>query len=132
MYGLAEFDDGTGPALYTSGVFVEAGAIGVNNIAKWGCVRGDLNCDGVVNAFDIEPFLLALFDPDEYSNQYPDCDINLADINGDGTVDAFDIEPFLDLLFEGGSACDVCSGDANLDGSIDAFDIEPFLALLFP
>jgi hypothetical protein len=60
---------------------------------------GDLNCDLQVNAFDIEPFLLALFEPIEYPNQYPDCDILLADMNGDGAVNAFDIEPLLDLLF---------------------------------
>ena len=60
---------------------------------------GDLNCDGVVNAFDIEAFLVALFDPDNYAAQFPDCDINNADLNGDGSIDAFDIEPFLDLLF---------------------------------
>ena len=62
-------------------------------------LTGDLNCDGIVDAFDIEPFLLALFQPDEYSNLYPDCDINLADINGDGAINAFDIEGFLALLF---------------------------------
>ncbi len=61
--------------------------------------RGDLNCDGDINAFDIEPFLVALFDPDNYPIQYPDCDINNADINGNGAIDAFDIEPFLELLF---------------------------------
>jgi len=60
---------------------------------------GDLNCDGAVDAFDIEPFALAVFDPQTYGNQYPNCDINSADINGDGSVDAFDIEPFIELLF---------------------------------
>ena len=60
---------------------------------------GDMNCDGTVNAFDIEPFLLALFDPDEYRLRYPNCNINRADINGDGAIDAFDIEPFVGLLF---------------------------------
>ena len=60
---------------------------------------GDLNCDGAIDAFDIEPFLTALFDPGSYAGMYPDCDINLADINGDGSINAFDIEPFLDLLF---------------------------------
>ena len=60
---------------------------------------GDINCDGAINAFDIEPFLLALFEPDEYAIQYPNCDINLGDINGDGLINAFDIEPFVDLLF---------------------------------
>ena len=60
---------------------------------------GDLNCDGEINAFDIEPFLLALFEPDNYAKQYPDCDINNADTNDDGSIDAFDIESFLGLLF---------------------------------
>ena len=58
-----------------------------------------MNCDGEINALDIEPFLLALFEPSAYPNQYPGCDINSADINGDGAVDAGDIEAFLDLLF---------------------------------
>jgi hypothetical protein len=62
-------------------------------------VVGDMNCDGEVNAFDIEPFIVALFDPGEYAIRWPDCDINLGDINGDGSVNAFDIEPFLELLF---------------------------------
>ncbi len=60
---------------------------------------GDLNCDGAVDALDIEPFLIALFEPGEYGIRFPDCDINLADINGDGAIDALDIEGFLELLF---------------------------------
>ncbi len=59
---------------------------------------GDLNCDGVVDALDIEPFIVALFDPELYVDLY-DCDINNADINGDGEIDALDIEPFIELLF---------------------------------
>ena len=61
---------------------------------------GDLNCDCTVDAFDIEPFIVALFDPRRYETVYATCDINLADINADGTVNAFDIEPFIDLLFQ--------------------------------
>lgn len=64
-----------------------------------GGTPGDLNCDGQVNAFDIEPFLLAMFNPGEYAIRFPGCDINNGDIDGDGTVNAFDIEPFLVLLF---------------------------------
>ena len=60
---------------------------------------GDLDCDGNVNAFDIEPFIFALFAPREYLDRYPTCDPLLADTNGDGVVDAFDIEPFLRILF---------------------------------
>jgi hypothetical protein len=59
---------------------------------------GDLNCDCSLNAFDIEPFLVALIDPAGYAVAYPDCDIRLADVNGSGSIDSFDIEPFIDLL----------------------------------
>jgi hypothetical protein len=59
---------------------------------------GDLNCDGVVNGFDIDPFVLALANPAGYGAAYPDCDRALADINGDGGVDGFDIDPFVILL----------------------------------
>jgi hypothetical protein len=59
---------------------------------------GDLNCDGAVDAFDIEPFIAALTDPNGYSARWPNCDRNLADVNGDGAIDAFDIEAFINLL----------------------------------
>ncbi len=59
---------------------------------------GDLNCDGAIDAFDIEPFILALLDPNGYHAMWPDCEILNADINGDGAVDAFDIEPMVALL----------------------------------
>ena len=62
---------------------------------------GDLNCDGMLNAFDIDPFVLALTGPDEYALAYPTCDINLADIDGDGAINAFDIDPFVALLTGG-------------------------------
>ena len=59
---------------------------------------GDLNCDGMINAFDIDPFVLALTDPDAYAAAYPDCDSSLADVNGDGAVNAFDIDSFVAVL----------------------------------
>ncbi len=59
---------------------------------------GDLNCDGAVDAFDIEPFILALVDPPGYRAAFPACDGLLADVNEDGAVDAFDVEPFVGLL----------------------------------
>jgi hypothetical protein len=62
---------------------------------------GDLNCDGAVNTFDIDPFVLALTNPAAYAAAHPDCDFMLADINGDGLVNAFDIDPFV-LLLTGG------------------------------
>ena len=77
----------------------EAGSAYIFDLNTCGFALGDMNCDGEVNAFDIEAFLLALFDPDEYAIRFPDCDINNGDINGDGNINAFDIEPFLELLF---------------------------------
>ena len=62
---------------------------------------GDLNCDGTLNAFDIDPFVLALTDPAGYAAAYPDCDIMRGDINRDGRVDSFDIDPFVELLIGG-------------------------------
>lgn len=59
---------------------------------------GDLDCDGSIDLTDVEPFILALIDPDEYPKRYSDCDLMLGDINGDGSVDLVDVEPFIDLL----------------------------------
>jgi len=59
---------------------------------------GDLNCDGIINNFDIDAFTLALTDPAGYAKKFPRCDFMLADINADGTVDNFDIDPFVALL----------------------------------
>ncbi|MEW6250846.1 MAG: hypothetical protein AB1716_09375 [Planctomycetota bacterium] len=61
-------------------------------------VPGDMNCDGVVNFEDINPFVLALQDPAGYAQQFPGCDIRNGDINGDSRVDFSDINPFVELL----------------------------------
>ncbi len=60
---------------------------------------GDMNCDGVMDAGDIEPFITALLDRAAYETRWPHCDADRADLNGDEAVDAFDIEPFVALLF---------------------------------
>mgnify|MGYP001191602666 CR=1 FL=1 len=65
---------------------------------------GDLGCDGVVDLFDIDPFVLALTSATEdppfasYHALHPNCDPLLADINGDGSVNLFDIDAFVALL----------------------------------
>jgi hypothetical protein len=56
-------------------------------------------CDGAIDFFDIDPFLLALFNPAQYEIDYPDCNLLNADANVDGGIDFFDIDAFLDLLF---------------------------------
>ena len=64
------------------------------------CDVCDMDCDGDVDAFDIEPFLALLFD----ENLPPCCGTRgsppfTGDTDEDGDIDAFDIEPFLACLF---------------------------------
>ncbi|MBU0640695.1 MAG: S8 family serine peptidase [Planctomycetes bacterium] len=62
---------------------------------------GDMNCDGVINGFDINGFVMVIggSEPfDDYYTMYPDCNHWLADINQDGRLDGFDIDDFVVLL----------------------------------
>ncbi|MBK8915798.1 MAG: hypothetical protein IPM64_14610 [Phycisphaerales bacterium] len=59
---------------------------------------GDMNCDGLVNSFDIDPFILALLDPAAYAAAFPDCDVQSADCNLDGVINNFDTDSFLEFL----------------------------------
>ncbi|MEW6249229.1 MAG: HYR domain-containing protein [Planctomycetota bacterium] len=59
---------------------------------------GDLNCDGVVNFNDINPFVLILSDPVGWQAQYPGCPPANGDVNRDGQVNFDDINPFVALL----------------------------------
>jgi subtilisin family serine protease len=61
---------------------------------------GDLNCDGVVQFDDINPFVLALSDPQTYENTFPDCRILNADANEDGQADFGDVNAFVEILSE--------------------------------
>jgi hypothetical protein len=69
-------------------------------------VHGDLNCDGVVNGYDIDPFVVALTDATQYAQLYPDCNRMAGDINCDGDVNGYDIDPFVACLTAG--ACPPC------------------------
>ena len=64
--------------------------------------RGDLNCDGDLNGADIDPFFLALGNPELYALVYPGCDILRGDINGDGALNGADIDGFFACLGAGG------------------------------
>jgi hypothetical protein len=59
---------------------------------------GDMNCDGALNGYDIDPFVLALTDPPGYEQAFPNCTISRGDINGDGSINGYDIDPFVTLL----------------------------------
>ena len=57
------------------------------------CDPCDMNCDGVVDATDIESLINLLF------NGATPCNFCTGDTNGDGKVNAEDIEGFIDCLF---------------------------------
>ena len=57
------------------------------------CDPCDMNCDGVVDALDIQSFLDLLF------QGVNPCGTCTGDVNGDGFIDAEDIEGFIDCLF---------------------------------
>ncbi|MGH6960718.1 MAG: hypothetical protein ACREE7_09560, partial [Dongiaceae bacterium] len=65
-------------------------------------ILGDLNCDGVVNLFDADGFVLALLDRPAYLAAYPDCRHEgwAADVNQDAVINNFDIQPFIELLLD--------------------------------
>lgn len=67
---------------------------------------GDLNCDDQIDFADINPFVLALSNWEEWKRQYPDCPEENADVNKDGLYggpNGFgDINPFVALLATGG------------------------------
>ena len=66
-----------------------------------GC--GDANCDGVVDFFDIDPFVIALVDGVAVWELSYDCDaLAVLDLNDDATIDFFDIDPFVTAVLEGG------------------------------
>jgi len=60
---------------------------------------GDMDGDGDVDNFDIQPFELALTDKDRYLAKYPSLDYSRrGDIDHDGDLDNFDIQAFEALL----------------------------------
>ncbi|MBL8878965.1 MAG: right-handed parallel beta-helix repeat-containing protein, partial [Phycisphaerales bacterium] len=74
--------------------------IGSDEFASF--ATADANCDGAVNNFDIDAFVLALADAAVYASAYPDCERLVADANGDGMVNNFDIDGFIACLANNG------------------------------
>lgn len=74
----------------------------IDDVEIWGVVPGpvlgDMNCDGVLDLGDIDPFVLALLDKDEYLAVYPNCDLDLADTNADLSLSGSDVGSFVQFL----------------------------------
>jgi subtilase family serine protease len=64
-------------------------------------LRGDMNCDGVIDLGDINPFVLYMSNFVLWQDTYPICPANVGDINDDGTYGQWsfdDINPFVALM----------------------------------
>lgn len=79
---------------YFSGSKSEAWAVYLGRPER----AADLNCDGSLNAGDIEGFALALRGVEAYELEYPICNRDNADCNADGSINGLDVEPFLRLI----------------------------------
>ena len=85
----------SGAAAY-SGWNIDDVAIWASLPQSW--VAADVNCDGVLNFGDINPFVLALTGQASYESAFPNCRWQNGDVNGDGQVDFADINGFVALL----------------------------------
>jgi len=61
-------------------------------------VAADMNCDGVLNNFDIDALVLALTNLPGYYVQYPTCNHLNGDMNGDGLLNNWDVDLFTQYL----------------------------------
>jgi len=63
-----------------------------------GCQKGDMNCDGQIDAGDVGPFVQALTSPSSYAADQPSCNIQGADMNNDGANSIEDADSFATTL----------------------------------
>jgi hypothetical protein len=95
-WGLNDYGQCSVPAPNTG--FVAVGAGKLHSLGLKADILGDLNCDGVLDFDDINPFVLAISSHTQYQEAFPDCYWRYADCNGDGYVDFDDINPFVAIL----------------------------------
>ncbi|MFH1745916.1 MAG: dockerin type I domain-containing protein [Planctomycetota bacterium] len=88
-------------SIWVDDFIVDVGAVWFN-VPTLGYLIGDMNCDGNINAYDIDGFICALSPQCDYEAMYPDCNRQSADCNGDGDVNAYDIDTFILLVGGGG------------------------------
>ncbi len=102
--GLADYEE-TVYVRFTMGFTdssIEYCGWNLDDIALYGNVPlpggGDMNCDGVTDFDDINPFVMALVDLPLYLALYPECNHRNGDLNLDGHFNFGDINPFVALL----------------------------------
>jgi hypothetical protein len=77
-----------------------------NNQIEWGtgvyvalaARKGDVNCDGAIDALDVPAFVLAAVDPAGYGVAYPLCSPALGDLDYSDRVDGLDVQFLVEVL----------------------------------
>jgi hypothetical protein len=62
---------------------------------------GDVNCDESIDFADIDAFVLALIDRNDFESAFPECDWYTADVDRDGEVTFADIDGFVACIVNG-------------------------------
>ena len=92
------------PGCWCDGDFNGNGTVDSQDLEAAGgyaTLTGDANCDGAVNTFDIDPFVMALTAPESWQATYTCGYLAANDCNHDGAVNTFDIDPFVLCLTSG-------------------------------
>lgn len=89
---------GPGGGPLPDGILIDSLGAGFRHVGPLGAgfAPCDANCDGSLNAFDIQPFRELLI------GSGGPCAAGTGDVNRDGSVNAEDIQPFRDALLVGG------------------------------
>lgn len=95
---IGAFGTSNGWQIFSSGALDSNMAPMLRMVVKT-VVLGDANGDGFFDFGDIEPFVLALQDPDAFADQYPNVNPDVVlDFDGDGVFSFGDIEGFVNAL----------------------------------
>ncbi|QDV92122.1 Cortical protein marker for cell polarity [Phycisphaerae bacterium RAS2] len=83
--------------LHVGGQFLQVDSMTANYWARWGpaCLRGDVDCNQLVEITDVDPFVQALLQ----SPGLEPCETFTADANGDGQVNGVDVPALVNMLF---------------------------------
>lgn len=99
LMGIYSFTINADGSFTQNGPIVSTGGIAPRSIAVWiPVLKGDMNCDGVVDLVDEPLFVLAQIDPDAYAAAEPFCSITRADMNMDMLINGDDMQLFVNAL----------------------------------
>jgi hypothetical protein len=95
--------------------------------------RADMNNDGNVNLGDINPFVMALSDPNDYALAWPGLDASMSwkgDADCSGQFNLADVNAFTDRVTRGccDPDCPGCEGDDGGGGELDPTELAGELA----